>query len=485
MKNTCAKTMLAGLFALGTLTLAAAIRAASPIVWDGGPECWQMKRHAEKMKEVAAGGAKVVFVGDSITHNWEKQGKEQWKKYFSTGERRALNLGFGGDRTEHVLWRIVEGGELDGYEAKCIVLMIGTNNTGHWPFEEEPPVDTILGVKEILRVIAEKQPKARVILTSIFPRGADESHQKRARNTVVNRELAKFADGRKVIWCDFSDKFLDAQGRLSRSLMPDLLHPNWLGYEIWASAVVPLVDRVLAAGEDDVIPSVWPSQPRGLVYGEPFAAQPRSGFPDFMWWGKGRPLEKRSEIAENGGAEYDIVMVGDSITHRWERDGGEGRELFAELKKTYRILNLGYGGDATGHLIWRLANGELEGYKAKLFQVMIGTNNSDGPEDVAAGVKRVLEIIREKHPESKIVLLPIFPRADNLKRHERNLKANAIIKGFADDETVEWLDFNDRFLGAEGKPTKEVMNDLLHPNENGYRIWMDAILPVFRKHCGK
>ena len=178
-------------------------------------------------------------------------------------------------------------------------------------------------------------------------------------------------------------------------------------------------------------------------------------------------------------------MVGDSITHRWEREGGEGRELFAELKKTYRILNLGYGGDATGHLIWRLANGELEGYKAKLFQVMIGTNNSDGPEEVAAGVKRVLEIIREKHPESKIVLLPIFPRADNLKKHERNLKANAIIKGFADGETVEWLDFNDRFLGAGGKPTKEVMNDLLHPNENGYRIWMDAILPVFRKHCGK
>ena len=482
--------------ALAAVSAFASIRSITPTAWNGKPDCWQMKRHAEKMGVVTNGGAKVVFIGDSITHNWESSGKVQWSRYFANGKYKALNLGTSADRTEHVLWRITEGGELDGYEAKCILLMIGTNNTGHWPFAEEPPVDTILGVKRILDVIAEKQPKARTILTAIFPRGADAKDPLRIRNDIVNKEIAKYADGKKVIWCDFSDKYLAADGRLSRELFPDLLHPNAQGYEIWASAVIPLIDKVLAASDDEYIPSLWPASPRGLIYEEPSAAQPASGFPSFAWWAKGRPLEKRNEIVDNGNIEYDIVMVGDSITHRWEREGGEGRELFAKMKETYKILNLGYGSDRTTHAIWRLANGELEGYKAKLFQVMIGTNNRDKtPEETAAGVKRVIDLIREKHPEAKIALLPIFPRgakADDARR-VFNEKVNAIIKDFADGpiaslfgcETVVWCDFNDKFFNAEGMLTKEVMNDLLHPNEKGYQIWLDAMLPVFRKYCGK
>ena len=463
------------------------IRSVTPTPWNGDPACWQMQRHAEKMNIVTNGGAKIVFIGDSITHFWETKGKEQWKRYFSGGRRAALNLGTSGDRTEHVLWRITEGGELDGYEAKCILLMIGTNNTGHFPFAEEPPVDTILGVKRILDVIAEKQPGARTILTAIFPRGADAADPLRRRNDAVNKELAKFADGEKVVWCDFSDRFLDCEGRLSRELFPDLLHPDAAGYEIWAGAVAPLIDKILAAPADEAIPSVWPSSPRGYSMAANLSAEPVSGFPGFMWWGKGRPLEKRNEIVANGNVEYDLVMVGDSITHRWEREGGEGRELFAELRRKYSVLNLGYGGDQTRHLIWRLANGELEGYKAKLFQVMIGTNNRDrDPADTAAGVKRVLEIIEERHPESKILLLPIFPRgatADDVKRVQ-NEKVNAIIRNFADGDRIVWLDFNERFFNAEGRLTKEVMNDLLHPNANGYRIWLDAIAPVIKDFCG-
>ena len=205
------------------------------------------------------------------------------------------------------------------------------------------------------------------------------------------------------------------------------------------------------------------------------------------WWNKGRPFEKRDAIVDGDG-EYDVVMVGDSITHRWEREGGEGRELFAELRKTYRILNLGIGGDQTQHVLWRLANGELEGYKAKMFTVMIGTNN--GGSDVAGiaeGVRRIVALIRERHPESKVVLMPIFPR--NAKPDDKmrvaNEKVNAIIAKIPDGKDVIWLDFNKNFLKEDGTLTKEVMNDLLHPNEKGYQIWLDAILPVFREICGK
>ena len=462
------------------------IRAVTPDAWKGDPNCWQMKRHAEKMAFVTNGGEKVVFIGDSITHFWETAGKAQWAKYFAKGPRKALDLGTSADRTEHVLWRITDGGELDGYEAKVILLMIGTNNTGHFPPENETPIDTIMGIRRILDVIKEKQPNARTILTAIFPRGESPSDEHRRRNDVVNKEIATFADGKSVIWCDFSDKFLDAQGRLSRELFPDLLHPNARGYEIWAGAVIPLIDRCLAADTDEVIPSVWPSSPVGYEYGNRIPAMAIRGS---NYWPT-RYLEKRNEIVDGSG-EYDIVMVGDSITHRWEREGGEGRVLFSELKKTYRILNLGYGGDRTEHVAWRMENGELDGYKAKLFTLMIGTNNTGHfrntpPADIAAGVKRILGDIRVKHPEAKVVLMPIFPRGatPDDKLRVNNEKVNAIIRDFADGETVLWLDFNAKFLAEGGTLPRDVMPDLLHPNAKGYEIWWSALAPAVREIVG-
>ena len=116
------KIVLAGALSLGVMSSFAAIRAVTPVAWDGNPDCWQMKRHNEKMVSVTNGGAKVVFIGDSITHFWETNGKAQWKKYFESGKYKALDLGTSADRTEHVLWRITEGGELDGYEAKVLLL---------------------------------------------------------------------------------------------------------------------------------------------------------------------------------------------------------------------------------------------------------------------------------------------------------------------------------------------------------------------------
>ena len=189
-------------------------------------------------------------------------------------------------------------------------------------------------------------------------------------------------------------------------------------------------------------------------------------------------------------------MVGDSITHRWERAGGEGRELFAELKKTYSILNLGIGADQTQHVLWRLQNGELEGYTAKMFTVMIGTNNYGRDEaSIAEAIRRIVELIREKHPESKIVLMPIFPRSakpDDAAR-AANDRINTLIRDCADGwladlfgcGTVRWLDFNDKFLEPDGTLTKAVMNDLLHPNENGYRIWWENMQPVVKEITGK
>lgn len=224
------------------------IRATTPQNWNGRPDSWQMKRHAQKVEAAANGGAKVVFIGDSITHNWERKGREQLKKYFSHGDWKMLNLGFGSDRTEHVIWRL-ENGELDGYEAAFVSIMIGTNNTGHFPVEKESPEDTVEGIRKILEIVRQKQPKALVVLTAIFPRGEKPDDPCRLRNDKVNEKIRAFADGTDVVWLDLKDDFLAPDGTLPKELFPDFLHPSAEGYEIWYRGVKPYVERALSNNE--------------------------------------------------------------------------------------------------------------------------------------------------------------------------------------------------------------------------------------------
>ena len=479
---------------VGAATIAAgtafgAIRAVTPTAWNGKPDCWQQKRHAEKMAEVAKGGAKVVFIGDSITHFWESKGKEQKKKYFSEGDWKMLDLGTSGDRTEHVLWRL-DNGELDGYEAKCVLLMIGTNNSGHFRnFADETPMDTILGIRDILKKIRAKQPKAKVVLTAIFPRGGSENDPYRLRNDAVNREIRRYCDGKDVFWCDFSDRFLDKNGD-TKWVMPDRLHPGAQGYEIWYEEVKPYIEYALSDGKKPLpknryskvktaLEKATASQPATAVPATRIAMKHRRG----DWWAD-RMLQKRNQIVASKG-EIDLVFFGDSITHGWE---GGGKAKLDELSKTYSILNIGYSGDQTQHLVWRGLNGELDGYKAKCIMLMIGTNNarSSKPEDVAKGIRRILDVIAEKQPQAKTLLLPIFMRGEGPGNKLRcnNEAVNAIIKGYADGDKVIWVDFNAKWLDKNGD-TKWIMPDRLHPNAAGYKIWTDAVLPYFKTICGK
>jgi len=206
--------------------------------WDPYPGWWE-DRHAQKLAQIAASGGEIdiVFIGDSITHNWEGArgpGSDYGGKPLAELKKKysILNLGFGGDATQNVLWRL-ENGELDGYAAKCIVLMIGTNNGGK-------PEDTATGIKAILDVIATKQPLATVVLHPIFPSGATADHAWRVRNAKVNELIRPFADGKRIVWCDFNDRFLNPDGTLKKELMqPDDLHPAPPAYEIWTEVLTP------------------------------------------------------------------------------------------------------------------------------------------------------------------------------------------------------------------------------------------------------
>ena len=432
------------------------IAAVTPVP-AGGEGSWWMNRFEKKQAEIKErGGSKVVFIGDSIVQNWEHKYWREWERQFGGEPYNALALGFSGDRTENVLWRIAHG-ELDGYEAKAVVLMIGTNNTGHRKFDKEPPIDTIVGIKAVLDAIHAKQPKARVILCGILPRGRTSSDPLRRRNAVVNKAIRRFADDRHVFWCDFGDRLLTSDGRLLREVAPDFLHPTEIGYRTWAEAVTPLVNDALSAKDGDLprVCSAGATRIDPAEYSDemPIETAPlcsrimtRGQVAPFGWYEK-RLAEKRNLIATR--REWDLVFIGDSITHNWERSG---KAQLERLRKTYSVLCLGYAGDRTEHVIWRLRNGELEGYEAKLFMLMIGVNNAGRPEDTAAGVKKILALLRTRHPESRVLLLPVFPcgeKPDDPSRL-RVAKVSELIRAFADGEKVMWCDFRERLLEPDG-----------------------------------
>ena len=192
---------------------------------------------------------KVVFLGDSITHHWRDTGLEQWKKYLANETYRPANLGVCGDKTDQVLWRI-DDGCLDGYAAKCVVLMIGTNNSG---LKKDRPEDTAAGIKAILERIRAKQPKAKIVLCAVFPRGAMPDDPMRKRNEGINRLIKPLADGKTVCWLDITSDLLTADGELKKEVAPDFLHPGPCGYEAWFKALKPLLDAAVADGKRPAI----------------------------------------------------------------------------------------------------------------------------------------------------------------------------------------------------------------------------------------
>jgi len=202
-------------------------------------------RHEGFVAQAKQGGVDILFLGDSITDYWRDRGSNVWNKYYAP--RRAANFGIGGDRTQHVLWRI-EHGELDGIKPKVTVLMIGTNNSGDDSAEDIATADQL-----IVQEIRARCPGTKVLLRAIFPRGPrknsngtrDDGIKHMAVIHAVNEQLAKLEDGRNICYLDIGPKFLGPDGRIPDNVMPDHLHPNEHGYQIWADAMNPTLEEML------------------------------------------------------------------------------------------------------------------------------------------------------------------------------------------------------------------------------------------------
>jgi len=211
----------------------AAHEAVQPVPRGGG---W-VKRHEAMNERVAQGNVDLVFIGDSITQGWEGNGKNVWNEFY--GNRNAVNLGIGGDRTQHVIWRL-DHGNLQGISPDLAVVMIGTNNAN-----SNTPEEIADGIKVIIEQLKDKTPETEILLLGVFPRGATPDDRLRQVNQKTNEIVSELADGKQVHYLDIGKEFLEEDGTLSRDIMPDLLHLNEKGYRIWAESIEPKVAQLM------------------------------------------------------------------------------------------------------------------------------------------------------------------------------------------------------------------------------------------------
>ncbi len=210
--------------------------------WCYGGYDWR-NRHRDLLAYAAAHRPQLVFLGDSITHRWGAEpcipslhvGTSVWNSYY--GDRNALDLGYGWDRLENMLWRL-QHGELKEADPKLVVLMAGTNN-----LEVNNGEEIALGVAGLCDEIHRQKPKARILLLAIFPRGCDAQTQEQLQK--ANQLIGQLGKRDYITFKDIGSALLDENGQITPSIMPDWLHPNEEGYRRWAQSIENEVSKAL------------------------------------------------------------------------------------------------------------------------------------------------------------------------------------------------------------------------------------------------
>ena len=193
--------------------------------------------HEAMVKRAKEGDIDLIFLGDSITQGWGNNAV--WQKYY--GAQKAVNFGIGGDTTQNVLWRVANG-EVDGLSPKVVVLLIGTNNFGL----NGDSVDGVAkGVTAVVQMLRKKLPKTKVMLLGVFPRDEKPKTDGRLKISKLNEQLARLEDHKSVRYLDLGPKFLQADGSISKEIMPDFLHLSEKGYSIWAESMDPLLKEMM------------------------------------------------------------------------------------------------------------------------------------------------------------------------------------------------------------------------------------------------
>jgi lysophospholipase L1-like esterase/acetyl esterase/lipase len=443
---------------------------------------WGLDRHNEKLALTAKSKYDLIFIGNSITHNFEKpEYLPVWNQFYAP--RKALNLGYSGYRTENLLWNI-EHGELDGQSPKVIVIEIGTNNIDEKNYPTRHTAGQLAGgIEAIVKIVREKLPDTKIILLRCFP-GSYDGPYPTSHRAILERAsdiVSGLADGKNIFYCDVNHLFLKMDGSINHELMPDYLHPSPEGAKLWAQAMEPLISELMS---DKTLDTDIPAN-------SAIVPAPKLENDSYDWWAR------HSEVLSiKDSINPEIILIGNSITHFWggvpyvrDAEGKPGKPngpaTWKALFGNYRVLNLGFGWDRTQNVLWRLDHGEIDALHPKTIIINIGTNNTSDTKnarintasEIVEGISAICMRVRSKIPGSKLILMAVFPREQN-PTHPRRILINEINKQlevFARENNITLIDIGPAMLAPDGTLPKEIANDYCHPTEKGYQIWADVI----------
>ena len=449
-------------------------------------EAWWAARHKAVVKAVQShADSQLLLIGDSIFNNYEKAKPPNenflatWKEFYEP--RKALNLGFSGDTTANVLWRI-DHGEVDGLHPKVAMLLIGTNNTGdHYNQTAE---QTEVGIDAIIADLEQRLPETKVLLLGILP--SDISESKTTRDRAIDQHLAAcYGENPRVTYLDVNSIFFKS-GVLNAAIFYDQrlpqpskpLHPDTVGQRLIAEAIEPTLAKLM--GEP-------PRVPLGSMTDINTATipVPQLEHDSYDWYAR-----HHAELQLQKLLKPSVILIGDSITHFWNGPPVSARvsgpAAWQRVFGDCAVLNMGFGWDRTQNVLWRLRQGEFEELSPQWVILEIGTNNLTGtenarantPEEIVEGIDSIRHEIYSRSPGSRIVLMGIFPRGrepnDPLRAPIQNTN-HLLARRFVGDRSVVFLDIGARFLAADGSLPAAIMPDGTHPSDAGYQIWADAL----------
>ncbi len=450
-------------------------------------ETWWADRHKAVLEAVRTHPeTQLLLIGDSIINNYDKANppdedfQPTWTQFYQP--RKALNLGFSGDTTSNVLWRL-DHGEVDGLHPKVVILLIGTNNTSqHWNQSAEQ-VD--VGIDAVVADLEQRLPESRILLLGILP--SDISDSKTQRDLAINRYLAVcYGENPRVTFLDISSIFF-RNGSLNSALFYDprlpqhgrALHPDTTGQRKMAEAIEPTLANLMGASPQLPLSSMTDINTALIPV-------PRLEQDSYDWYAR-----HHAELELQKTLKPRVVLIGDSITHFWAGlpDSIEVNGPFAwqRVFGGMPVINLGFGWDRTQNVLWRLHQGEFDGLRPQWVVLLIGTNNltatsqarANSPEEIVDGIAAICQEIHQRSPESHILLMAILPRgpqpSDPLRAPIQSTN-RLLAQRFAAASSLTYLDIGSSFLAPDGSLPATLMPDGTHPSDVGYQIWAEALL---------
>lgn len=425
------------------------------------PEPFAGDRFDRICQRMSQGNVDMLWVGDSIVNGFVNgPGKVIFEQRY--GNRNALSIAIGGMRTGHVLWEF-DNAPVDKINPKMAVVMIGTNNVGHG---KSTPDQTAEGIEAIISRLKALYPKMKILLLEVFPREHTANEDLRIQVNRINELIRDlYSDGKveNVTLYSINDLLITPDGEITPEMMYDFLHPTDIGYDIWGKAIEPFVIEYL--GE------------------KPLEAVGEQGGDDWM-----ARFNEKNELLKTNEKNYQILMLGDSITHYWEKSIFDEEELLIPLWKRYcedlGAINLGIAGDQTQNLLWRVEHYDFSNVHPKLAIVLIGVNNlpTGHPlETTAYATRLIVKTVQEKCPGINVIVLKCFPYMW-MGRIEYQLlvdQYNDILPYYLRDlENVELIDIGDMYRAEDGLINPNFFPDRVHPNRDGYLLWGERMKKI-------